>query len=445
MALVIGNSAYPDAATPLPTTIADASVLANELRRSGFDVDLKLNVRKFELRAVIDAFGVHIEQGTIAFFYFSGFALQVDRENYLVPVDASLWTAADVRKDAISIQSVLAEMRRKGAKVQIVVIDAARQNPFERRFRSAAQGLAPIDAPPNSMVMYSAAPGKLTQDGTGPNSLFMSEFIKEFRTASTVTAEELFNRVRLAVSRASKNEQIPWLSSSLVEELYFNTRVGVTPQAPQAPIPRPEAQNVPPPAPSVPEFPWPPPAASASYVFPRGLFAEQSTVGRVAALILSALDRRGYVEHSFFRAGMDGVALVTRLERITEDGSPALESQRWPGALDDRNTTDLRRFLSGLFFVDPGRYRVIVFIFQHMPFAQSHQEVTGDKARAWLQEGLNVLPREMAERSFEEGDCTVLVYEFASNGSTVSRVESRMTGKQHLEKAGLLALLSQNK
>jgi uncharacterized caspase-like protein len=197
----------------------------------------------------------------------------------------------------------------------------------------------------------------------------------------------------------------------------------------------------------VPQFPWPPPAASASYVLPRGLFEDHSTIGHVATLILSALDRRGYVERSFFGAGADGVALVTRLERISDDGSPAVESERWPGTwvkMDPKRgltTTELAKLLSGLFFVQPGRYRVIVFIFQYMPFSQSRQDVTRDTAYKWLHEGLNVLPREMAERSFDEGDCTALVYEFASYGSAVSRVASNLTGMQHLEKAGVLALL----
>jgi hypothetical protein len=111
--------------------------------------------------------------------------------------------------------------------------------------------------------------------------------------------------------------------------------------------------------PSPPEFPWPPPTASASYVLPKSLFENRGTIGEVVAAIISALERNGYVERSFFRIEAGGVALVTRLERIRDDGSSFVESQRWPAAGQGNN---LSGFLRGLFFVAPGHYRVIVFI-----------------------------------------------------------------------------------
>src|SRR5258707_1010002 len=137
MALVIGNASYPGATTPLSTTIADARGLAEELRGSGFDVDLKMNVGKAVMQSAIDAFASKINTGMSVLFYFSGYGVQVDRQSYLIPVNADPWTTAEVRKDGISVDSVLAEMQRKGAKVKILIIDAARRNPFERRFRSS--------------------------------------------------------------------------------------------------------------------------------------------------------------------------------------------------------------------------------------------------------------------------------------------------------------------
>lgn len=191
----------------------------------------------------------------------------------------------------------------------------------------------------------------------------------------------------------------------------------------------------------IPQFPWPPPAASASYVLPTNLFEGRTSTGQVVASIIAALEQKGYVERSFFRTVADGVALVTRLERINDDGSSAADVERWPAAgAAARSSAGLAQFLRGLFYVDPGRYRVIAFIIQDAPFAQSSEQVTGDQARSWLRSGANVLPRELAERSFA-GHCTALVYEFASDGAAVRVVESRLTGRQHLEKAGVLATL----
>ncbi len=191
----------------------------------------------------------------------------------------------------------------------------------------------------------------------------------------------------------------------------------------------------------IPQFPWPPPAASATYVLPGGLFERGVTIGQVVTTIITALERKGYVERSFFTTAADGVVLVTRLERINEDGSSVADVERWPavgGAA--RSSAGFAQFLRGLFYVDPGRYRVIVFVLQDSPFRQSSEQITGQQAREWLRTGANVLPRELAERAYT-GDCTALVYEFASDGTAVRVVESRLTGRQHLEKAGVLATL----
>jgi hypothetical protein len=191
---------------------------------------------------------------------------------------------------------------------------------------------------------------------------------------------------------------------------------------------------------SMPEFPWPPPAASASYVLPDRLFDGYRTLGDVTEAILEALEQNGYVERSFFRTDPGGVALVTRLERINDDGSPSVA--RWPaGAQRQDSTRGLLDFLQGLFFVDPGHYRVIVFVLQDVPFSQSAENVTAEQAHAWLTSGLNVLPPQIAQRPFNGGHVTVLIYEFASDGSKVQVVTSQLTGKQHLERAGLLTAL----
>jgi hypothetical protein len=193
---------------------------------------------------------------------------------------------------------------------------------------------------------------------------------------------------------------------------------------------------------TLPEFPWPPPAASASYVLPDKLFESYRTLGDVAEAILAALEQNGYVERSFFRTAPGGVALVTRLERINDDGSPSAENERWAAAAQRlESTRSLLDLLQGLFFVDPGHYRVIVFVLQDLPFSQSAETITAQQAHAWLASGANVLSPEIAALPFAGGHVTVLIYEFASDGSKVQVVTSQLTGKQHLEKAGLLTVL----
>jgi formylglycine-generating enzyme required for sulfatase activity len=229
IALVIGNAAYPAARIPLSTTIADARSLSDELRRSGFEVDLKTNVGKADMRNAIDGFTSRIGSGVDALFYFSGLGMQVDRQSYLMPINADAWSPADVRKDGIKVDSVLAEMHRKGARVKILIIDAARRNHWEGRFRASPEGLAALDGPENTLAMYSAVPGKLVTDRTGTNSVLIGELIKEIRAANvtgaaSITAEDVFNHLKLDIYRATNKEQIPWVTSSLVEEFYFGAQ-----------------------------------------------------------------------------------------------------------------------------------------------------------------------------------------------------------------------------
>jgi formylglycine-generating enzyme required for sulfatase activity len=236
VALIIGNARYPEAGTPLPTTVNDARALADELRRSDFDVDLKENVGKEDMQRAIDAFTSKIQSGSGALFYFSGLCIQVARQNFLLPVNTQASSEADVQRDGISLDAVLSEMKRHGARVKIVIIDGSRRNRLERSFRPSAAGLAALDLPEGTLVMYSAATGKVVPDGTGENSLFITELIKQLRVPN-LTAEEVFNRTRIGVSRATNNEQIPWVASSLVEEFSFGPTQPIAPASSQTPAP----------------------------------------------------------------------------------------------------------------------------------------------------------------------------------------------------------------
>jgi tetratricopeptide (TPR) repeat protein len=248
-ALVIGNAKYPDAEAPLKEPINDARDVADELKRDGFNVDIGENLNGEAMRRAFDRLYGRIKPGSIALVFFSGFGVQSNRQSYMIPVDAQIWTEADVRRDGFSLETVLGEINSRGAGVKIALIDASRRNPFERRFRSFSAGLAPVIAPNGTLVMYSAALSSVVSDNGSDHSLFVQELLKEIRVPDLM-AEETLNRTRIGVTRASQQAQVPWISSSLAEDFSF------IPGAPGAARPTgPVAALPPPPPPEPPPLP----------------------------------------------------------------------------------------------------------------------------------------------------------------------------------------------
>src|SRR6202171_2405873 len=244
-ALVIGNAKSPDAEAPLKEPINDARDIADELKRDGFNVDIGENLTGDAMRRAFDRLYGRIKPGSVALVFFSGFGVQSNRQSYMIPVDAQIWTEADVRRDGFSLESVLGEINSRGAGVKIALIDASRRNPFERRFRSFSAGLAPVIAPNGTLVMYSAALSSVISDNGSDRSLFVQELLKEIRVPDLM-AEETLNRTRVGVTRASRSEQVPWISSSLAEDFSFIPGTGARPAAP---APGPVAALPPPPEP----------------------------------------------------------------------------------------------------------------------------------------------------------------------------------------------------
>jgi caspase domain-containing protein/tetratricopeptide repeat protein len=260
-ALVIGNAKYPDAEAPLKEPINDAREVADELKRDGFSVDIGENLTGETMRRAFDRLYGKIKPGSVALIFFSGFGVQSSRQSYMIPVDAQIWTEADVRRDGISLETVLGEINSRGAGVKIALIDASRRNPFERRFRSFSAGLAPVIAPNGTLVMYSAALSSVISDNGSDHSLFVKELLKEIRTPDLM-AEETLNRTRVGVTRASRSEQVPWISSSLAEDFSFipggsGPRPASPPPPPAVVTPAPQVA-VAPPAPPPPPLPPPP-------------------------------------------------------------------------------------------------------------------------------------------------------------------------------------------
>jgi lipoprotein NlpI len=266
IALVIGNAKYPDADAPLKEPINDAHDVADELKRDGFDVDIGENLSGEAMRRTLDRLYGKIKPGAVVLIFYSGFGIQSGRQSYMIPVDAQIWTEPDVRRDGLSLETILGEINSRGAGVKIALLDASRRNPFERRFRSFSAGLAPVIAPSGTLVMYSAALSSVVSDSGTEHSLFVGELLKEIRVPDLM-AEETLNRTRVGVTRASRSEQVPWISSSLAEDFSFvSGPSSQTPAATAAPaIPPVAVAKAPVAAPMPPRAdPVPPPREEAS-------------------------------------------------------------------------------------------------------------------------------------------------------------------------------------
>jgi len=265
-ALVIGNSKYPDAEAPLKEPINDARDVADEFKRDGFNVEVGENLTGDAMHRAFDRLYGRIKPGSVALVFFSGFGVQSSRQSYMIPVDAQIWTEADVRRDGFSLETILGEINSRGAGVKIALVDASRRNPFERRFRSFSAGLAPVIAPNGTLVMYSAALSSVISDNGSDHSLFVQELLKEIRVPDLM-AEETLNRTRVGVTRASRSEQVPWISSSLAEDFSFIPGASGRPPGPAVvpqPAPQPALQpavqppQLPPPRVDPPQLPPPP-------------------------------------------------------------------------------------------------------------------------------------------------------------------------------------------
>ena len=217
VALVIGNGHYPDASAPLAQPINDARGLTAALRGKGFDVDVVEDATRDDMDRAIVRLKDKIRPDTVVMLFFGGYGVQVGRESFMIPVDARIWKEADVRRDGVSIEQVLDAMTEKGARAKLVVVDASRRNPYERRFRSYSHGLAPISAPENALILTSATPGKVADDSTGQYSVLVTELLNNLNSQSG--AATAFNKTRISVSRASDGEQVPQVSSSLMEDV----------------------------------------------------------------------------------------------------------------------------------------------------------------------------------------------------------------------------------
>lgn len=231
VALVIGNSRYKDA--PLRNPGNDASAIAAQLKELKFNVTLQLDARRQEMIEAIRAYGGSLAKSkSVGLFYFAGHGAQLAWRNYLIPVDAAVNTADELLAQAVDMNALLDDLIRARNPMNIIILDACRDNPFGSQVALAQRGLSQLDAPAGTLLAYATAPGNVAADGADANGLYTGFLLKEMQ-ARDAKIEDVFKRVRLNVRRLSKGQQIPWESTSLEQDFYFFPAVGARKLAPE--------------------------------------------------------------------------------------------------------------------------------------------------------------------------------------------------------------------
>lgn len=218
VALVIGNAAYGDA--PLANPLNDAADIAAKLRGLGFEVSLLADRNRSQMTQAIRSFGLQAQGAEAALFYFAGHGMQVRGRNYLLPVGQRFADEADVENDAVDVGNVLSRIEEAGPRIALLVLDACRNTPLQRRSRSDARGLARMDAPSGALIAFAAQPGAEAQDGHGRNGTFTKHLLSHIGTPG-LSVEQLFKRVRVGVEAETRGAQSPREESSLKTDFYF--------------------------------------------------------------------------------------------------------------------------------------------------------------------------------------------------------------------------------
>ncbi len=218
IALVIGNSNY--SSSPLRNPVNDARKISQILSGLGFSVIERCDASQKDMKKAIDEFGRSIRKGGVGLFYYAGHGMQIGGDNYLIPVGTKIEMEDDVEYESVRVGRVLAKMNSADTRVNIVILDACRDNPFSRSFRTVQKGLAYMHAPSGTFIAYSTAPGSVASDGQGQYGMYTEQLIKKLQ-GQELKIEEVFKRVRFQVKQNTGGKQIPWESSSLIGDFYF--------------------------------------------------------------------------------------------------------------------------------------------------------------------------------------------------------------------------------
>lgn len=219
-ALAIGNDAYRDA--PLANARNDAGAMADLFAQAGFTVESLLDGGRERMLETIGRFGDAVRRPEVkeVAFYYAGHGVQLDWQNFLVPVDAQVEDAKQVAARCLDLGLILRRLSEARGKTFVIVLDACRNDPFGGGYRPEQKGLSQFDAPPGSLLAYSTAPGSVASDGSGRNSLYTENLLREL-SVRTIRFEDALKRVRLNVRLASRGRQVPWETTSLEGDLFL--------------------------------------------------------------------------------------------------------------------------------------------------------------------------------------------------------------------------------
>jgi len=240
-ALVIGNSAYKNA--PLRNPVNDARAMAATLRSLGLEVIHLENASQAVMEDALNALGRQLAKGGVGLFYYAGHGVQSEGRNYLIPVQATLTRESDLAQQAVDASAVLERMEQANNDLNIVILDACRNNPFAKKLRSGKGGpggLAAMQAPKGSLIAFATSPGSVASDGSGDNGVYTKHLLENLRTPG-IQVEQMFKRVRTGVIEDTNNTQRPWETTSIQGDFVFAdagaaTQASETPQA-AAPLP----------------------------------------------------------------------------------------------------------------------------------------------------------------------------------------------------------------
>lgn len=220
LALVVGNSRYKDA-PELKNPTNDAKGIGETLKAAGFEVKTLLDADREQLIGAIRGYVQAMEQKkAVGLFYFAGHGVQLAWRNYMLPIDAVIDKIDDVGKQSVDIARLMEGLTKAGNPMNVIILDACRENPFGKDFRVEQKGLSQMDAPTHTILAYATSPGNVASDGDGANGLYTENLLREMKVQEA-KIEDVFKRVRLAVRRKTNGAQIPWESTSLEEDFWF--------------------------------------------------------------------------------------------------------------------------------------------------------------------------------------------------------------------------------
>lgn len=221
IALVIGNAAYPSDAA-LTNPVNDATDIAAALREIGFEVISTTNADRRKMNTSIDDFGARLKNYDLGFFYYAGHGIQIDGENYLIPIDAVPKSQGEVKYDCYPVGKILAKMEEASNQANIIVLDACRDNPLSRSWSRSlvSGGLANINAPQGTFIGFATSPGSTALDGEGRNGVYTAALLQYLRNPN-LTLDQIFNATGGSVKKKTNNQQVPWKASSMSEDLYL--------------------------------------------------------------------------------------------------------------------------------------------------------------------------------------------------------------------------------